>query len=71
MVKKAKNCKWKKTDNPLIFHSEDKAFLKILTTTVMNGDPRVFEVTANQQIQLGDNIESISELRQEMEKCFT
>jgi hypothetical protein len=56
MMKKAKRSKWDEADNPLIFHSKDNAIVKILTTIVMNEDPREVEVTANQQVQLGEEI---------------
>lgn len=71
MMRKAKKTIWDKTDNPLIFHSEDKAFIKIVTTTMMTGDPREIEVSAGQQVVLGEGIGLLSELREEMEKNHT
>lgn len=47
MMKQAKISKWNKTDNPLIYHSTDEPFIKILVTTVRNGHPKEVEVTAN------------------------
>lgn len=71
MMRKAKKTIWDKTDNPLIFHSEDKAFIKIVTTTMMIGDPREIEVSAGQQVVLGEGIGLLRELREEMEKNHT
>jgi hypothetical protein len=45
----------------LIFHCKDKALIKILATTVMNGDQREVNVTANQQGQLGEEIGPVSQ----------
>lgn len=56
-MKKAKRKRWDETDNPLIFsHSEDKAFIKIINTTMMTGVPREIEVSAGQQVVLGEGM---------------
>ncbi len=39
MMQKAEKCKWEATENPLIFQSADKAYLKILCATPMLGVP--------------------------------
>ncbi len=41
MMQKAEKCKWEATENPLIFQSTDKAYLKILCATPMLGLPRM------------------------------
>lgn len=64
MMKQAKISKWNK------ILCTDKAFIKILATTVMNGDPKEVEVRANQQVQLGEGIAPDNQQRQEIEKTY-
>lgn len=47
-----------------------KEFCDYMIHTVMIGDPREIEVSAGQQVLLGEGIGQISELRVEMEKII-
>ena len=51
--------------------STHKAFIKILPTTVMNGDPKEVEVRANQQVELGEGIAPDNQQGQEIEQTLT
>ncbi|XP_056592765.1 uncharacterized protein LOC130411831 [Triplophysa dalaica] len=62
MMKKAKGIQWKSTDNPLIFISADKHFMKIACATIMQGTPR--EVEVNNQRNMSSEIILEKEMKQ-------
>ncbi len=41
MMQKAEKCKWEATENPLIFQSADKVYLKLVCATPMLGVPKM------------------------------
>ncbi len=70
MMKKAKQFQWEATMNPLIFHSKDKDYIKILCNTTLTGVPQ--EVLVNHKIPVQMTIPKIqqvsnSELFKDME----
>ncbi len=67
MMQKAEKCKWEATENPLIFQSSDKAYLKILCATPMLGVPRMV-INTKIDPKVNEHQTKQTELLKEMEK---
>ncbi len=66
-MQKAENCKWEATENPLIFQSADKGYLKILCATPMMGVPRMV-INTKIDPKVNEHQTKQAELLKEMEK---
>ncbi len=67
MMQKAEKCKWEATENPLIFQSADKGYLKILCATPMLGVPRMV-INTKIDPKVNEHQTKQTELLKEMEK---
>lgn len=50
IMKEVGKCEWEATEHPLIYHSSDKSYIKILCATVLTGIPQ--EVVINKKTQM-------------------
>ncbi len=67
MMQKAEKCKWEVTENPLIFQSADKVYLKILCATPMLGVPRMV-INTKTDPKVNEHQTKQTELLKDMEK---
>ncbi len=67
MMRKAEKCKWEATENPLIFQSVYKVYLKILCATPMLGVPRMV-INTKIDPKVNEHQTKQAELLKEMEK---
>ncbi len=67
-MKKAEQRKWEPTEHPLIFHSADQDYIKILCATSLLGFPQEVVISQMKKMQMTTTSEVINKIETELFK---